>query len=88
MISYSRNGDGTGTLTITLTAKQEKVETVLEKVAESLYPPGAVVPFSALPAQDRLDLIEQKIKSFMVSRAKGQLQRDAMANINQPDPQW
>lgn len=86
MISYQRNGDGTGTLTITLTGNQAKVESALTDLTDSYYIGDA--PIGNLSNQERLDVIENKIKRILVSRIQSVREKRAVDALLIDNPDW
>jgi hypothetical protein len=87
MISYQRNGDGTGTLTITLTGNQAKVESALTDLTDSYYI-DQEKPLDNLNNQERLDVIENKIKRILISRLQAVREKRALDALLIDNPDW
>lgn len=89
MIDYSRNGDGTGTLTLSFTGTDTKAEEAIELIAQSFYTlPTDGVPFENLTNQEKLDIINDKVKSVFLAHIRNQ--RVVIANdaISTDYPEW
>lgn len=84
-ITYGRNGDGTGTVTISFTNNQAKLETFIQDLAESLYQNFEGVEFSSLSDQEKLDLVESKIRTFFIARVKSIREQRATDALVSPE---
>jgi len=78
--SFANNGDGTFTVTFEYTDTQEKIENVASRAAEQwygLYPIyigegefKQLVQFADLTNQQKLDIIDEHLKRFIVETAR------------------